>query len=176
MYLARKIARAKWPSQGNSSNGVTAADIDADAVTGDLRTRGNTLSFWTCPSGTDNDVEEAALAIAANWERLDKLDLVWLATCDIQADDHTLREMPGETPVADLVERHVDLCELDYDQLGKVAQRVAVAIVAGQYRRLTKKRVKHLLVKAVEQERVSPNQLSPGLQKEVFGLPAEPAV
>lgn len=83
MYLARKIARAKWTSNGNSSNRVTAAGIAADAVTGDLRTQDNTLSFWTCPSGTDDDVEEAALAIAATWERLGKLDLVWLATCDI---------------------------------------------------------------------------------------------
>ena len=178
MYLARKIARAKWSSESNSFNRVTAANIKADAVTGDLRTRGNTLSFWACPSGRDGDVEEAALAIAATWDRLDKLDLVWLAICDIQADGHTLQETPGKTPVADLVNRHVDLCKLDYGQLGKVAQRVAMAIVASRYRRLTKKSVKNLLVKAVEQGRISPDQLSAGLQKEVLGngLPAEPAV
>ncbi len=172
MYLARKIARAKWPSEDSSPNGV----IDADAVTGDLRTQGNTLSFWICLSKTDGDVEEAALAIVATWDRLDKLDLVWLDTCDIQADGHTLKETPGKTPVADLVNHHVDLCNLDYVGLGKVAQRVAMAIMVRQYRRLTKKSVRDLLVKAVEQERISPDQLSAGLQKVIFNLPPEPAV
>ena len=176
MYLARKIARAKWPSDGNSSNGAAAAGIAADAITGDLRTQENTLSFWTC--GTDGNVEEAALAIAATWDRLDKLDLVWLAVCDIQADGHAMKDTPGKTPVADLVERHVDLCHLDYDQLGKVAQRVARAILAKRYRRLSRKSVKDLLAKAVEQNRISPDQLSAGLQKAVLGkeFPAEPVV
>jgi len=169
MYLARKIARAKWPSNGNSSNRVTAAEIAADAVTGDLRTQENTLSFWTCPSGIDDDVEEAALAIAATWERLDKLDIVWLATCDIQADGHILKKTRGKTPVTDLVERHVDLCELDYVQLGKVAQQIAMAIVLKRYRRLTKRSIKNLLTRAVEQERISPDQLSDGLRKAVLG-------
>lgn len=176
MYLARKITRAKWHSEDSSPT----REITADAVTGDLRTQGNTLSFWMCLSGTDGDldIEEAALAIAATWDRLDKLDLVWLAIHDIKADGHTLKETPGETPVADLVERHVDLCNLDYVRLGKVARRVAMAIVVKQYRRLTKKSVQDLLVKAVDQNRISPDQLSAGLRKVIpnKGSPAEPAV
>lgn len=169
MYLARKIARAKWLSEDSSPNRV----ITADAVTVDLRTQGNTLSFWRCLSGKDDVVADVALAIAATWDRLDKLDLVWLATSDIQADGHILRETPGKTPVADLVEHHVDLCKLDYVQLGKVAQRVNMAIVRNQYCRLSKKSVQDLLVKAVTQNRISPDQLSTGLQR---GLRLNPAV
>lgn len=163
MYLVRKIARAKWSSEDDSSARV----ISADAVTGDLRTQGNTLSFWMCPSGADSDVEEAALAIAATWDSLGKLDLVWLATCDLEEDGHALQKTPGTTPVTDLVERHVDLCKLDYASLGKIAQRIDMAIVTGRYRRLTRKHVHDLLVKAVEQDRISPDKLSPGLQKVV---------
>ena len=174
MYLARKIARAKWSSGDNLSD----RSIAADAVTGDLRTKGNKLSFWVCSSEEDGDVEEAALAIAATWDHLDKLDLVWLPTHDIHADGHTLRETLGETPGTDLVNRHIDLCDLDYVQLGKIARRISMAIVAKRYRRLDKRGVQNLLVKAIEQERISPDRLSVGLQKAILnkGLPAEPAV
>lgn len=90
------------------------------------------LSFWKCLSGKDGDVEEAALAIVLNWERLDRLDIAWLATGNIQADGYTLKANPGKTLVEDLVEHHKDL-----------------------------------LMKAVEQNCISPDRLSAGLQKVV---------
>ena len=51
--LARKIARAKWepkPELGND-------EIAADAVTADLKTTGNTLSFWRCESSSAADLQ-----------------------------------------------------------------------------------------------------------------------
>ena len=74
MFLARKITRAKWAAKQELSVG----EIPADAVTVDLRTQDNALSFWRCPNDTDRDVEEAALAIAAARKRVDRLDIVWL--------------------------------------------------------------------------------------------------
>ena len=69
MFLARKITRAKW----NPKNGLSAGEIPADAVTVDLRTRENSLSFWRCGLGEKEQVEEAALAIAAAGDRVDSL-------------------------------------------------------------------------------------------------------
>ena len=168
-YLARAISRAKWSSENNAAN----REIGADAVTRDLRTSNNTLSFWECGSGAIEDVEEAALAIAATRERLDKLDIVWLAAGDMEENDgQNLEKTKGNTPVADLVERHVDVCQLDYVRLGKVAQRIATAVVNKRLRRLTRSKIKDLLVKAVQQKRISRDQLSPGLQEEVQkGIP-----
>ena len=42
MFLIRKIARAKWESKDDLSK----EEIPADAVTVDLRTSDNVLSFW----------------------------------------------------------------------------------------------------------------------------------
>ena len=44
--LARKISRAKWEATKDLGDG----EIQADAVSADLRTMGNTLSFWRCAS------------------------------------------------------------------------------------------------------------------------------
>ena len=68
MYLARKISRAKWGAGGL----LTPDEIPADAITLDLRTQGNALSFWQGGGGTKKEVEEAALALL----RLNRVDWI----------------------------------------------------------------------------------------------------
>ena len=167
MFLARKIARAKWDAKRNVERGLEEGEISADAVTGDLRTEKDTLSFWRCGAGANGDIEDAALAIAAAGERLDKLDIVWLADNELQADGHTLKDTDGRTPVTDLSEMHVDICKLDYVRLGKVAQRVAAAVEEQRFCRLTKARVRGLLVAAVQHGRIIPDKLADGLRAEI---------
>ena len=167
MFLARKIARAKWDATRNSERGLAEGEISADAVTADLRTQGDTLSFWQCYTEANGDVEDVVLAIAAASDRLDKLDIVWLAVEDLQEDGHTLKDSAGRTPVADIVKRHVDICKLDYVRLGKVAQRVAGAIQRKRCRRFTKGRVKELLSTAVGQGRINPKDLADSLREEI---------
>lgn len=163
MFLVRKITRAKWDKQP----GLADREIAADAITGDLRTQGNTLSFWRCRSGTDRDTDEAALAIAAGSDRLDKLDLVWLDDDELKTDGHTLRDTPGLTPARDLVDRHVDVANLDYTRLGRVATHVAAAIEAHRFRRLQRARVRELLSTAVDQGRIDLDALKSTLREEI---------
>ncbi len=167
MFLVRKIALAKWDAKRNIERGLEPGEIAADAVTGDLRTQRDTLSFWRCRTGSDKDIWDAALAIAAAGERLDKLDIVWLVDEELEADGQTLRVTEGRTPVAGLSEQHVDICKLDLVRLGKVAQRIVTAIKDQRWRRLTRARVKGLLVAAVQQGRINPGELAPGLQAEI---------
>ena len=47
MFLARKISLAKWSKKGE----LEVGEIAADAVTADLRTQDNKLSFWRCGDG-----------------------------------------------------------------------------------------------------------------------------
>ncbi len=163
MFLARKITRAKWaPAQG-----LSAGEIPADAVTADLRTQGNALSFWQCPTDIASDVEDAALAIAVARERLDRLDIVWLADEELQTDGQDLRNTEGRTPLKDMEAMHVDVARLDYVRLGRVARRVVAAIEADRYRRLTKARVKSLIEEAVGQGRVDRSELHDRLRAEV---------
>ena len=165
MFLARKIMRAKWGAQSELAEG----EISADALTGDLRTQGNTLSFWRCHDGADNDIEDAALAIAAAHERLDKLDIVWLTHEELRADGQTVNDTIGRTPVLDLAERHVDVSKLDHVRLGQIACRVAAAIEDDRFCRLTKPRIKTLLVAAIEHGRINIEDLNPKLQAEIGG-------
>ena len=162
MFLARKITMAKWYSQ----NGLEPDEISADAVTADLRTRDNALSFWQC-DGTDNEVEEVALAIAAAGNRVDKLDIVWISKEELQAEGQHWLESEGRTPVTNMVERHLDVCRLDYVRLGKIARCIANAIREDRYKRLTKKNVLRLLVSAAKQRRVDMNCLGEKVYNEV---------
>lgn len=167
MFLTRKFSRAKWDVTRNVARGLAEGEISADAVTVDLRTREDTLSFWRCGTGTVEEIEDAALAIAAAGERLDRLDIVWLADDEIHTDGQSLKDTEGQTPVVDLVDRHVDICRLDYSRLGEVARRVVAAIEDNRCRRLTKARVKQLLVTAVEKGRVAPEKLANDLREEI---------
>ena len=164
MFVARRISRAKWDPKA----GLAPEEIAADAVTGDLRTQANSLSFWECGSGGPRDVEDVALAVAAAAERLDRVDLVLLATADLEADGQSLTRTEGRTPVAELTKLHVDLRQLDYVRLGNVARLVATALASDQRRRLTKSTVRKLLVAAVAQNRVQLTELSEKLRSEVL--------
>ena len=161
MFLARKISRAKW----DAKEGLSKGEISADAVTADLRTQENKLSFWRC--GSETEVEDAALAIAAAGERVDKLDIVWIDEGELQTDGQTLEDTEGRTHVTELVKRHVDICRLDYVRLGNVAHHVITAIEEDRYIRLSKGRVTKILVAAVRQGRVDLNDLEEDVQKQV---------
>lgn len=163
MFLARKITRAKWEAR----EGLEAEEIPADAVTVDLRTQENSLSFWRCPTDSDSDVEEVALAIAAAGERVDRLDIVWLADEELRNDGHVLRNTEGRTPLTGMAVMHVDVARLDYVRLGRVARQVDAALEGDRHRRLTKARVKNLIKEAVGQGRIDSSDLHDKLREEV---------
>ncbi len=163
MFLARKITRAKW----SSKTGLATDEIPADAVTADLRTKENALSFWRCGTEADRQVEEAALAIAAARNRVDKLDVVWVSDEDLRADGQKLRDTEGQTPVLGLVEHHVDIQNLDYVRLGRVANRIVAAIDGKQCRRLAKGKVLKLLAAAVNERRVDLDNLNEKVRSEI---------
>ena len=164
MFIARKVSSAKWLRR---SSELAQGEISADAVTAELRTKLNALSFWRCGSGASGEVESTALAIAAAADRIDKVELVWLSDEELLEDGQTLEDSLGRTPVADLVDSHVDLRRLDVMRLGQLAKRVAEALAEGRCRRLTKRQVKRLLKNALEQNRLVLAQLSPRIRDEL---------
>ena len=163
MFLARKITRAKWLQRPELAQG----EIAADAVTADLRTNGNALSFWRCDTGAEDQVEAVALAMAASGDRIDKLDVVWIAERHFAEGGQTWEATEGRTPVAELRRRHVDLQRLDYVRLGNVARHVAAAIESEWCLRLTRRRVKMLLVAAVRRDEVALDDLADRVRDEV---------
>ncbi len=154
--------------EGTPKAGLAAGEVPADAVTADLRTTENALSFWRCGEGTEVEVEEAALAIASAGGRLDRLDVIWLSDEALAHDNQSMKNTDGRTPVRALAKQHVDVHRLDYIRLGKVAGRVTDAIQDGKHRRLTKKRVTNIVAAAVEQGRVALADLEEKVQAEVL--------
>ena len=72
---------------------MSAGEISADAITGDLRTQGNSLSFWQCGIAEQDKLEEAALAIAAGRDSIDCAEPKQHAILDALGT----RESPGGT-------------------------------------------------------------------------------
>lgn len=163
MFLARKITRAKWMRTDELSEG----EIPSDAVTADLRTTDNALSFWRCDAPDRAQIEGAALAMAAAGNRIDRMDVVWIADEDLQADGQTWKQTEGRTPVSALRPRHLDVLRLDYVRLGSVAQQISVALHSDRYLRLTRRQVTNLLVGAVKRGDVDLADLAGNLQTEV---------
>jgi hypothetical protein len=161
--FARKISRAKWGPKEDLGPG----EIAADAVTVDLRTTGNALSFWTCTTPTPQELKETVLALATNAERLDRFDVAWLTENEVLAQGLAARPTLGDTPIAALRDRHIDVEKLDYDRLGRVARLIVAALANDQHRRMSKKEVLDLVVDAVRGRKVSPHELKAQVRVEV---------
>ena len=168
MFLARKITRSKWEKSKWEENGFPDGEIPADTITADLRTQGNTLSFWQCGEGKTCEIDDAALALATVADRVDKLDIVWVSDDDLYADGQSKALTEGRTHVTELIERHVDVTLLDHVRLGKIAHRIGVAIERGQCRRMPRKEVAKLIATAVLQGRVEFANLEDKVQIEVI--------
>jgi hypothetical protein len=160
MFLVRKINRAKWQSK----HGVKNGEIPADAVTAELRTSENALSFWLCDRSDRASVCEAALAIAAGFDRPDKIDVVWFPVSKLEDEGLQLVDTEGRTPVKSWVEKHKDATSLDYSRLGTIADCVKRAIQQGNWLRLTRKEVLQLLRDTAQKGELAFDQLSDKLR------------
>ena len=163
MFLARSIRRLKWPVIPE----VTMDEISADAITGDLRTRDNSLSFWHSDSADKDDIEDAVLTISSGRDRVEKVELIWLDRVELESAGQDLAQTDGSTPVTDLVDSHVDVCSLNYQRLGGLASLMISAIASDQYQQVTRKQVQRILADAVLQRRLSLGDLNTKIQVEV---------
>ena len=100
MFLARKISFPKWETHPD----LSAGEIQADAITADLRTFGNKLSVWRCGDAKPayGDIQEAALAMASTMDRANKFDLVWFDKGELERAGFIIKQTAGETSVAGL--------------------------------------------------------------------------
>ena len=163
--MARKITRAKWQTK----SGIDGGKVPADAVTADLRTQSNSLSLWECGGATQEDVEAVAvaLALAVAGDRLDKIDIVWFSDGELRASGLRISQTLGRPPIAEMSRRHYDAQNLDYEQLGIIADCVAKALSNDQYKRFTQRRVRELVSIAVQQGKVSLDDLNDKIRRDV---------
>lgn len=119
MNLARKISRAKW----DEKEYLAAHEIPADALTGCLRTSGNTLSWWFCEADR-RDVAEVVLALAYQMDHFEKIDIIVLDENRMREAGLRIEPTAGQTPVIELQSRHRDVAHLDAERLCHVGRLI----------------------------------------------------
>lgn len=170
MFLARKISRAKWNAA------VRLPQVRADAITSDLRTQHDELSFWQCDPGAPdpdnpalngNPVSDIAMAIASPNPSLGKFDIIWFSVDDLENDDQSWVYAKAETPIEDLNSLHLHARELNYLRLGNLAQRIIDAIDQKRFERFDPDRVVNLLTDAINGKRLKLDDLKGKVHDEV---------
>ena len=152
--LVRKIERAKW-MQNDVLNGASPS---ADAVNGSLRTRNNTLSVWQIE--TLDELEDAVIAFVCQGEHLDSIDVVTFSELSLSEHQLEFRKIPAQTPHRGFADRHCDICELNYDSLGRFSRIIIDSLRSDEIVRFTHKRLKDLVKQAAEDGRVAVEELS----------------
>ncbi len=165
MFLAHRISYAKWKKCLNSP----LDEISADAITVDLKTQGNTLSFWFC--GNDEASEEAlntaALAMCTEMDKASTIHLVYLEKGILESDGYTVAQTVGATKVTDLISLHYDVLGLNYKLLGDMAQRVQQAVSSSRMHKVVRKDLLEMVVGAARDGRLDSTKLKPTFQTEV---------
>lgn len=162
-HVARKIKRPKW----DRLPFLQETQVAADALSADLRTQANRLSFWGA-TPDEQGFDESALAIAASRDHAEALDVVMVPVRVIEELEVRLQPSEGNTPVADLRARHADAVELAADDMCRLANALAPFVRDdATRRRYTRRQVLRMLRAAVEAERLDPEALAPGLREAV---------
>ena len=162
-FLARSISTAKWKAKTN----IAANEISADAVTHDMRTIGNTLSFWLYDPAREGSLEEAALALASIRDNIQRLDLVWVDQKIVEQINLRVESTQGETPARHLKSNHRDVIGLDVTRLMALAQNLANALINNQTRRFTEKQIHTLLCNAAKNNLIAMDDLKSSVAEKI---------
>ena len=159
--LIRKVNKAKWV-QGDIEND---SDVSADAITSCLRTTKNTLSVWQI--NTEDDLDNAILALVSNQDHLEAIDVVILEEESISKYNIKIIATPGETPIAGLSQTHRDLAELTYSKLGNIKDHIVERIRTDQLKRYTRGAIKKLILTAIEEGKIELTDLKESIRQKI---------
>jgi len=151
--LVRKINRSKWNNAPDDVFGLAS-----DAITGCLRSQKNSLSVWKIE--TEDDLEEVVLALVANFETLETIDVVTLDGEYLIRVNIEREETEGNTPISEVDAQHFDLVNLNYFKIGLVAEHIIERIKLNKVKRYTKAELKTLLKRAIELQRIEIEDLN----------------
>ncbi len=159
--LIRKISKAKWYQVDIENDD----NVSADAVTNCLKTTKNNLSVWRIES--EDDLDQAVLALVSNQDHLDTIDVVILEESSIIDYKLNIVASPGDTPVESLIDAHRDISDLTYTNLGHVKDHIVERIRSHKLKRYTIGSLKKILIKAIEDGLLSKNDLKESVQKKI---------
>lgn len=151
VWVVRKISKAKWKKP--AGEGSKSDTIAADAVTADLRTEKNQLSFWLCIDPRDSaELNKVVLALATLYERPNIMDVAWLDGNVLKSVGISLDPTDGKTKVVTLQSLHVDAGPFDLSTLATLAHLFAESIRDhDRCKRISEKKVLQILCEALEE-------------------------
>lgn len=156
MVFSRKISRAKW----EKALEVCKDNIDsfpADTLTSDMRTTGNTLSIWC----VDN-LEDTVLAMMANDNaRLERIDILYMNSLK----NLETMKTEGNTKVKELIDKHIDLVNLNYKSIGEAAKLFLTAYKEKSYKSYKKTEIKNILLRAIQENKIKLEEFNDNVQK-----------
>lgn len=162
-YLVRKISEAKWKHLDFDSKD----DISADAITGGcLRTHLNRLSLWKCKNDKA-DIDEAVLAIVSSMQLPEKINIVLIEN-EFFEKNFIIEQTKGNTPIADLRDRHIDIAEMTMKKICLLAERIALKVRSNiDFHRYSKKQLVDLVKNAVISGRLKRDDLEAKIRYEI---------
>ena len=164
-YLVRKIKRAKWLSRAELRSDE---EISSDALTKNLQTTGSKLSLWTYSSEDLRELDEIALAIASTRDFLDSLEIAWVEKEELEDKGISFEEAPGDTPLADLRERHIHAVCLDVVRIANISEFYADAVRnKNRWKRFSVREIEKLIIQAWKDKRLIHEDLKPELMQKI---------
>lgn len=160
--LVRKIELGKW-KQNQDLNELN--NISADVITNCLKTKGNTISTWKIDS--EDNLSDAVLAMISTCQHLDTINVVCLSGEVVTGNGLELNETPAKTPIEKFNNTHVDICNLTYLKIGKVADIIRDIVINDKYVRYTSNQLKGILQQAIANKILIKDQLAPDVQKKI---------
>lgn len=161
--LVRKINKAKWFK--SNINITQTNDVSADAITNCLKTTEDTLSVWQIDSA--EDLEQAVLALVANQDHLDTIDVVILEQSSLNEHDLSIVASPGNTSVESLVETHRNITNLTFSKIGFIKNHIVERIRSDHIKRFTKGTLKKLINKSIKNGLIRREDLKESIQKKI---------
>jgi hypothetical protein len=160
-YLVRKINKAKWYQIDIEHDD----NVSADAITNCLKTTKNTLSVWKVEN--EEDLDQAVLALVANQDYLDTIDIVILEETSLLEYNLNIVASPGETPVESLINAHRDISDLTFTKLGDVKNHIVERIRNKRLKRYTVSSLKKLLQNSIEAGLLKKEDLKESIQQKI---------
>ncbi|MBS7068359.1 MAG: hypothetical protein KH106_10265 [Lactococcus lactis] len=149
-FYVRKITLSKFPKDRSSYNN-NIEEVCADAVS-DLRTSSNDLSVWEIPTDTDEDIEDAVLALVTSSKQssFDRVDFVVFSYEALEEEGLQLSNQVGDTAVNDLKNHHKNITNLTYGSLRSVLELITNKTISGEQIRKTKTEIEEIVKKNLD--------------------------
>lgn len=160
-FLVRKIEYSKWDQRKI----LDGEEPSGDAITNCMKTKQNKLSVWHIDDESERN--EAVLAIVANLDHVEAIDILLIDESLISEAGLSLQEVTGETPYHAFENNHLNVSNLDYSSLGTMAKATVESIRQNRHKRFREKELIDILTNAIQLGKVQLSELGPDVQKKI---------